>query len=95
MGYDRVSMDLNLNMAVAEGYSSPSQIARRVSEYWASVNLYCLACTSKHLDAAKANTAVWDYSCYDLWSLVSTQGKERTVWSESSKFPIAMPKCGP
>lgn len=75
MHYDRVAMDLNLNMAVAEGYSSPSQIARRVSEYWASVNLYCLACASNHLDAAKANTAVWDYSCSTCGALYQLKGK--------------------
>lgn len=75
MRYDRVMMDLNLNMAVAEGYSSPSQIARRVSEYWASVNLYCLACASNHLDAAKANTAVWDYSCSTCGALYQLKGK--------------------
>lgn len=68
-------MDLKLNMAVAEGYSSPPQRARRVSEYWASVNLYCLACASNHLDAAKANTAVWDYSCSTCGALYQLKGK--------------------
>lgn len=56
-------MDLRLDLTVAAGYKSPSQIARRVTEDWATRNLYCLACASAHLDAARANTAVWDYSC--------------------------------
>lgn len=56
-------MDLRLDLAVADGYKSRSQIARRLTEDWATRNLYCLACASAHLDAAKANTAVWDYSC--------------------------------
>ena len=56
-------MDLQLDMSVAKGYKSPSQVARRLTEDWASQNLYCPACVADHLNAAKANTAVWDYSC--------------------------------
>lgn len=68
-------MDLNLNLAVAEGYKSPSQVARRLSEDWATRNLYCLACNSNHLDDAKANTAVWDYSCSTCGSFYQLKGK--------------------
>ena len=63
MCYHRATMDLHLNLAVAEGYSSPSQIARVVTKDWATRNLYCLACSSILLDPARANTAVRDYSC--------------------------------
>ena len=70
-----LAMDLSLNMTVAEEYKSPSQISRRVSEDWATRNLYCLACASNHLDAAKAGTAVWDYSCLNCGALYQLKGK--------------------
>ena len=76
--YNRKAMDLNLNLTVAEGYKNRAQIARRVSEDWAKRNLYCLACDSKYLNAAKANTAVWDYSCPAcgaIYQLKSTKGR--------------------
>ena len=68
-------MDLNLNLTVAKGYKSRAQIARLVSEDWATRNLYCLACNSNHLDAAKANTAVWDYSCSTCGALYQLKSK--------------------
>ncbi len=68
-------MNLNLNMTVAEGYKSPAQRARRVSEDWATLNLYCLACASNHLDAAKAGTAVLDYSCSTCGALYQLKSK--------------------
>ena len=56
-------MDLRLDLTVARGLSSPSQIARRVTEDWASRSLFCLSCTSDHLVAENPNTPVRDYSC--------------------------------
>ena len=85
-------MDLSLNLAVAEGYKSPTQVARRVSEDWATRNLYCLACTCDHLDPAKANTAVWDYLCptcgasYQLKSKNGRFGRKAT----NSQYDVKM-----
>ena len=56
-------MDLCLDMAVAEGYTSKSQIARRITEDWATRNMYCLACACDRLTAARNNAAVLDYFC--------------------------------
>ena len=70
-------MDLRLNLSVAEGYKSPSQIARRLTEDWATRNLYCLACASAHLDAARANTAVWDYSCSACGALYQLKSQNK------------------
>lgn len=70
-------MDLRLDLTVAEGYKNPSQIARRLTEDWATRNLYCLACTSAHLDAARANTAVWDYSCSSCGALYQLKGQNK------------------
>ncbi len=70
-------MDLRLDLTVAEGYKSKSQIARRLTEDWATRNLYCLACASAHLDAARANTAVWDYSCSTCGALYQLKSHDR------------------
>lgn len=56
-------MDLRLDPKLAGGYSSASQVARLVTEQWASDNLYCLSCASQSLEAAMANTAVLDFRC--------------------------------
>lgn len=42
-------MDLRLDVNVAKGLRSHSQIARRVTEDWASRNLFCLSCEASHL----------------------------------------------
>lgn len=72
-------MDLSLDLSVAEGLSSPSQIARRVTEDWASRSLFCLSCDSDHLVTETPNTAVRDYSC-------STCGAQYQL--KSSKKPF-------
>lgn len=56
-------MDLNLDPSVAHGLASGSQIARRVTESWASNNLFCLACQSAGLHTEATNTPVRDFSC--------------------------------
>ncbi len=56
-------MDLSLDPSVAAGLKSRSQIARRVTEAWASANLFCLACSSERLHTEGANTQVRDFSC--------------------------------
>ncbi len=52
-------------------------MARRLTEDWATRNLYCLACASAHLDAARANTAVWDYSCSTCGALYQLKSHDR------------------
>ncbi len=56
-------MDLSLDPSVAAGLKSRSQIARRVTEAWASANLFCLSCSSERLQTEDANTRVRDFSC--------------------------------
>jgi type II restriction enzyme len=56
-------MNLQLDPSLADGYASPSQIARRITEPWAEGNLYCLACLSPRLESLRANTAVLDLRC--------------------------------
>ena len=56
-------MNLLLNPAVARGYKSASQAARRITEEWATDNLYCIACPSDRVLPLPANTPVRDYTC--------------------------------
>lgn len=48
---------------LAQGYKSPAQIARVVSESWGLDNLYCANCQSPSLTPAPNNTAAYDYIC--------------------------------
>lgn len=56
---------MNLDMIHSLGlrYKSSLQIARVVSEEWASRNLYCPACKSDKLSQAPTNTRAIDFSC--------------------------------
>ena len=56
-------MNLLLNPATAEGYQSASQVARRLTEEWATDNLYCIACPSDRVLCEPANTPVRDFAC--------------------------------
>lgn len=56
-------MNLQLPTHFGEGYKSPSQLARRITEPWGATNLYCCACTSDRLSAEKTNARVSDFLC--------------------------------
>jgi len=56
-------MNIHLPWHHAEGYKSNSQIARVVTEPWATDNLYCPACTNNEIESTKANNKVFDYLC--------------------------------
>lgn len=56
-------MHLQMDLSVAAGYTSRSQAARRITEHWASANLFCLACSSDSLLMQSANTPVTDFAC--------------------------------
>lgn len=76
-------MDLRLDLSVAQGYHSPAQIARRVTEHWASTNLFCPACPSDSLTPSATNTAVVDYQCPQCGRRYQLKGK-------SSPFGLAV-----
>ena len=77
-------MDLQLDPAIAADYRSASQVARVVTERWATDNLYCLACTSDRLDPLRPNARVRDYRCigcsaqYQLKSKHASFGRKVT-----------------
>lgn len=56
-------MDLCFDRGKAEGYKSPSQIARVLTEDWASRNLFCVSCNQNILQPARDNTKVIDFIC--------------------------------
>ena len=56
-------LDLQMDPAAARGYKSASQIARRVTEDWATRNLYCASCAFNELTPAKNNAPVLDFRC--------------------------------
>ena len=56
-------MDLCFDTGKAEGYKSPSQIARVLTEDWASRNLFCVSCNQNVLQVARDNTKVIDFVC--------------------------------
>ncbi len=48
---------------LATGYSSPTQIARVVTEQWCSANLYCAGCDADAVQQAPPNTKAVDFRC--------------------------------
>ncbi|HXX56702.1 MAG TPA: DpnI domain-containing protein [Thermodesulfovibrionales bacterium] len=58
-------MDLCFVREKAEGYKSPSQIARVLTEDWAARNLFCPSCKQPRLQTARDNTKVIDFVCDD------------------------------
>lgn len=73
-------MLLTLDSSLAAGYSSRSQVARRISEEWGLHNLYCSACDSDRLTQSPNNTPAIDYVCPQCSQ--SYQLKCSTKWSE-------------
>ena len=83
-------MDLQLDPSIAAGYKSSSQIARVVTEQWASDNLYCLACTYDALDSLSGNAPVTDYhcpSCKSRYQLKSQRGRFGRAVTNSAYGP--------
>lgn len=56
-------MNLQFNVALAQGYRSKSQIARVLSEEWGSKNLYCPSCHTNQLQRYRDNMKVVDFVC--------------------------------
>lgn len=54
---------LSCDPTLATGYSSPTQIARVVTEQWCSANLYCAGCDADSVEQAPANTRAIDFRC--------------------------------
>ena len=71
------TMNLELDTTVAASYRSASQVARVVTQRWATANLFCLACSSDRLAPLQENAIVVDYrwpSCDAAYQLKSKSG---------------------
>ena len=51
-------MNLTFNTALIQGYKSPAQIARRLTEDWLARNMYCPICGAISLHKAESNAPV-------------------------------------
>ncbi len=71
-------MNLNLNITLAEGYKSNSQIARVLTESWVKENCYCPNCGQSQLSDFENNMPVADFycpECKEEFELKSKNGK--------------------
>lgn len=70
-------MDIQGDVTLGLGYTSPTQRVRRISEAWIGANGYCLRCDSDTLAPTSANTKSRDFLCKDChhaYELKSTRG---------------------
>ena len=56
-------MDLAFNTALIQGYKSPAQQARILTEDWLARNMYCPICGAVSIHKAEPNAPVKDYVC--------------------------------
>lgn len=56
-------MNLKLNIKLADGYTSNSQIARILTESWVKKNSYCPSCGEESLNKYENNKPVADFFC--------------------------------
>ena len=77
-------MNLTFNTALIQGYKSPAQQARILTEDWLARNMYCPICGAVSLHKAESNAPVKDYVCnhcksqYELKSKRACTDKYRT-----------------
>lgn len=75
-------MNLQFNPAIADGYKSPSQKARVLTENWMTDNMYCPHCGNENIKHFPNNTPVADFFCpvcgcrYELKSKSGTFGNK-------------------
>lgn len=79
-------MDLCMDASRASGFRSKCQIARRVTEGWASENLYCTSCDSDRVQSTRNNTQAVDFTCPGCSA--AFQLKASRTWNER-KIPDA------
>lgn len=56
-------MRLEMQIEIASGLKSASQIVRCVTECWGAESLYCAACDTSRLQRTRANTEAGDFTC--------------------------------
>lgn len=56
-------METDLDFTLAEKYHSAAQRARVVTESWAASNMYCVACSSRRIQATPTGSHAIDFLC--------------------------------
>ena len=85
-------MNLRFDTSLAEGYKSPSQIARVLTEDWLARNMYCPICGEVSIRRAEPNAPVKDYICekckaqYELKSMKSDSERFQTFTALKCSF---------
>jgi len=80
-------MQLNLNVKLAEGYKSNSQIARVLTEHWVKENSYCPCCGNVLLHEFENNMPVADFFCQECseqFELKSKSGKFSNIINDGA-----------
>lgn len=70
-------MQLHLPVELAQGYKSPAQRARVVTEAWAAANLFCPNCDSPRLQTSPANTPAVDFVCKRCEAAFQLKGQSK------------------
>ena len=74
-------MDLSLDLSLAAGYKSGSQIARVLSEDWVSRELPCISCGATPLNHAPTNSPALDFVCPGCSSGFELKSKRTAIGS--------------
>lgn len=71
-------MELRFDTVQAQGYDSPSQITRVLTERWVNDNIYCPNCGNEHISKFENNKPAADFycgSCNEEYELKSQKGR--------------------
>ncbi|MBQ9359372.1 MAG: restriction endonuclease [Abditibacteriota bacterium] len=75
-------MELNLPSEAAEGYRSPSQRIRVMTEAWFGANMYCINCGNPAVSHTANNSPAADFvceKCREIYELKSHKGNPGTT----------------
>jgi type II restriction enzyme len=72
-------VDLCLDSSLVGRYTNRSQVARVVTEAWASANLYCPACPSDSIEPSPPGTEVVDFLCPDCEEPFQLKSQSRPI----------------
>lgn len=78
-------MNLRFDISLAEGYKSPSQIARILTEDWLARNMYCPICGEVSIDRAEPNAPVKDCVCRNCRAQYELKSKKTLSDSYTTK----------
>ena len=68
-------MDIQMDPSVATGYTSLSQVARKVTGDWATRNLFCPACDWERLSPTAPNLTMLGFHCPECRASFRLRGK--------------------